>query len=417
MDQTRRMALRIVTPTNDDEWRPFDQVIDASFGAAWEESKPEDLERMAIEAPFGFRIGVMDGETVLGGCASYEFDLHLPGGCPVPVAGLSGVGGNVATQGRGLLKALMKEHLDRARARGHAASVLNASEARLYKRFGYGHATTMVGYEVDSGRAQLSESLDDPGSIELVHELIAALPLFKTAYEAAALVVPGTGSRNELWWERVLGTTPSWRGGGKQLAAVHRSSEGDPDGYVLYEVKDTPAWVSKMELTIRELVAASVTTELALFQFATQVPLQRKVLWPDGPIDFVARHHLADPRQLRVVDQHDLLWLRPLNVVELLESRTYSADVETVIAVDDDLYDDQRGPWQLSISKGIATVTATDAPPAVTLTPSQLGMILLGEHRVQELVFAGHLLGDATTLATLDHAFLTHRRPYNLSKF
>ena len=411
------MANRIVTPTSYEDWRPFDQVVAASFGAAWEEPKPEDIEAMAAEAPYDFRIGVMDGDEVLGGCASYEFDLSLPGGCAVPVAALTGVGGDPSKRGRGVLRSMMVEHLDRARARGHAASILNASEASIYSQFGYGHATTVVGYEVDPDHARFSQPLDDPGSFELIHDLEAAIPLFQAAYDRAARVVPGTGGRDPQWWRRVTDKKPTWRGGGKQLAVLHRDEAGEPDGYLLYEMKEVGAWVNNDVITIRELIGASLTTELALFEFATKIPLQRNIRWPEGPVDFPARHFMADSRQLHVVDQHDLVWLRPLNIVELLASRTYSADGTFVIAVDDELYEDQRGPWRIEIVDGIADVSATDASAAVTLTPQQIGMLLLGDHRLQELVHAGLVTGDRAVLRSLDQALLTDRRPYNLSKF
>ena len=411
------MVNRIVTPSSYDEWRPFDQVVAASFGEAWEEPSSEDADRAAVEAPYAFRIGVMDGDEVLGACASYEFELSLPGGCAVPVAALTGVGGDPSKRGRGALRTMMIEHLARAKSRGHAASVLNASESGLYGQFGYGHATTMVGYEIDPDHSQLRRPLDDPGSIELIHDLSGAIPLFEAAYNAAARTVPGTGGRDPLWWSRVVDKKPSWRGGGKQLGVLHRNAAGEPDGYLLYEMKESGAWVNDDVLTIRELLGASVTTELALFQHATTTPLQRKVLWPEGPVDFVARHHMRDPRQLHVVDQHDLLWLRPLNIVELLASRIYATDGSFVVAIDDELFEDQRGPWQVDIDQGIATVTASSEPPTVTLTPEQIGMVLLGDHRLAELVHAGLVQGDAAVLRALDQALLTERRPYNLSKF
>lgn len=411
------MANRIVTPTSYKDWRPFDQIVSASFGAAWEEPTEEEVARMAAEAPLDFRVGVMDGDEALGACASYEFDLTMPGGCAVSVAALTGVGGDPTKRGRGVLRTMMAEHLDRAKARGHAASILNASESSIYGQFGYGHATTMVGYEVDPDRAQFRTPIEDPGSFELIHDLEAGIPLLQAAYDAAARVVPGTGARNAAWWQRVVGKKPSWRGGGKQLGVLHRDASGAPDGYLLYGLKEIGSWVTDDLITIRELLGASVTTELALFEFATKIPLQRNVRWPEGPPDFAAKHYLVDPRQLHVVDQHDLLWLRPLNVQELLSSRTYAADGTVVIAVDDQLYQDQRGPWRVEISNGIPTVTVTNEAPAVVLTPQQIGMVLLGDHRVQELVSAGVLEGDPATLQLLDQAFLTERRPYNLSKF
>jgi predicted acetyltransferase len=411
------MAPRIVTPTNHDEWRPFDQIVAASFGEMWEETKPEDRERSEIETPYDFCIGVVDGDDVLGACSAFEFDLSLPGGRGVSVAALTAVGGNVAESGRGALRAMMIEHLQRSRERGHAASILNASEASIYGQFGYGHATTMVGYEVDSDRAEFRSPIDDPGSIELVPDLKGSIDRFRRAYDRCASVVPGTGGRTELWWDRVLDAKPNWRGGGKKIGVLHLDAQGDPDGYLLYSVKDGGGWVADGELTIRELLGASVTTELALFRFAMSVPLQRKVRWPEGPVDVPARHHLFDPRQLHVVDQHDLLWLRPLDVQRLLANRTYAVDDRFVLAVDDPLFDDQRGPWLLSITDGVATVDRVAGPADLEITPDQLAMVLLGDHRAQELRHAGVLDGDPEVVGRVDRAFLTDRRPYNLSKF
>lgn len=411
------MALRIVTPSNYDEWRPFDQIVASSFGEVWEETKPEDRERSEIETPYGFCIGVVDGDDVLGACSAYEFDLSLPGGAAVSVAALTAVGGNVAESGRGALRAMMIEHLQRSRERGHAASILNASEASIYGQFGYGHATTMVGYEVDSDRAEYRSPINDPGSIELVPDLKGSIERFRQAYDRCAQVVPGTGGRNELWWDRVLDAKPNWRGGGKKIGVLHIDAQGDPDGYLLYSVKDGGGWVADGELTIRELLGASVTTELALFRFAVNIPLQRKVRWPEGPVDFPVRHHLFDPRQLHVVDQHDLLWLRPLDVERLLSNRIYAADDAFILAVDDPLFDDQRGPWSLSITEGVATVGRVAGAADLELTPDQLAMLLLGDHRAQELRHAGVLDGDPGVIGRVDRAFLTDRRPYNLSKF
>lgn len=415
------MAIRIVTPTSYDDWKPFDQVMAASFGEPWKQPTAEEIEAADVEVPLAMRIGVADGDELLGCCCAYEFELTLPGGCAVAVAGLSGVGGDATKRGRGALGAMMTEHLDRAKERGHAASLLNASEAGIYGRYGYGHATTMVGYEIDPREAAFRLPPQAPGSFEQIHELLPNADLFAAAYDRVARVVPGTGSRDEWWWKQVLGEQAAWRGGGKQLGVIHRDADGEPDGYLLYKMENQPDWIITDALVIRELAAASIETELALFQHATDVPLQRKVKWPDGPIDFAARHRLVDPRQLHVVDQHDLLWLRPLNVPELLSSRTYSADGSFVIAIDDDRYEDQRGPWRLDIERGIGNASASDDAPDITLAPEHLGMVLLGDHRLQQLAHSGLLAdlppADPSVVRRLDQALLTDRRPYNFSKF
>ncbi len=411
------MGLRIVTPENYDEWRPFDQLVAASFGQRWEEPKPEELARVEQEAPYETCIGVADGDQRLGACGAYEFELTLPGGATAPVAGLTAVGGDVTKSGRGALRAMIEEHLRRSKDRGSAASLLNASESSLYSQFGYGHATSVVGLEIDPDRARFRTPFEDPGSIELVGDISQAVEVLRAAYDACARVVAGTGSRSELWWQRICGPKETWRGGGSQIAVVHRDAVGDPDGYLLYAIEEKGGWVNDDVLTIRELLGASVATELALFRFAVGVPLQRNIRWPLAPVDVPAGHHLFDPRQLHVVDAHDLLWLRPLDVPALLSGRAYDVDDTFVLGIEDDLFEDQRGPWRVRIVDGVAHVERVDGPADLALTPSQLGMIILGDHRVRELWRAGVVDGAADVVRRVDRAFLTDRRPYNLSKF
>ncbi len=413
------MSLRIVTPANDEEWRPFDRVIAVAFGDVPTEPDEDRRRRQTALAPFGFRIGIADGDVILGGCSSFEVDLTLPGGALVPVAALTGVGIDPSKGGRGGFRLMMEEHLRRARDRGHAGSILNASESSLYGRFGYGSSTDMATYEIDSGRAGYRRDIDDPGSIDVVADLPGAVDDFADIYRRVGDVLPGTGSRSAEWWENVLGETRTWMGGGKNLAALHRSADGTPDGYLIYAYKGNPSWVPSDEVVIKELMATDLTAELALFRFACSVPLTRSVRWSQAPLDPVVRHHLADPRQLRIVDAHDLLWLRPLDVPRLLAARSYLHDVEATITIADELFPDQRGPWRVVARDGSAKVepAGDDAPSDVTLRPDQLAMVLLGNTGIEELAVAGVIDVAPDVVARLHLLFRTDRRPFNLSKF
>ena len=51
------------------------------------------------------------------------------------------------------------------------------------------------------------------------------------------------------------------------------------------------------------------------------------------------------------------------------------------------------------------------------MTPEQVAMVLLGDHRVQTLAGAGVVSGDPAAIRRFDRVFTTDRRPYNLSKF
>ncbi len=74
--------------------------------------------------------------------------------CPAarssPIAGLTWVGVHPDSRRRGVLTAMMTDHLARTRDAGTAISALHASEAAIYGRFGYGLA--VLTHQVDLGR-------------------------------------------------------------------------------------------------------------------------------------------------------------------------------------------------------------------------------------------------------------------------
>lgn len=411
------MVLKTVIPDSHEEFQPFAAAISASFGFPPQEHEPDELERDAVLRPFDFRVGVADGDEALGGCASYEIDVTMPGGRTVSAAALTAVGIDPTKVGRGGLRAMMLEHLRLSRERGHSVSILNASESSIYRQFGYGQATEMATYRIDSIRAGLLEPLDDPGSIELVTDLPAALDSFDAAYRSVAAVLPGTGSRSRPWWEIVLGKKPGWQGGGKdRLGLLHRNAAGALDGYAIYQKKPQPDWINADRILVHELLAADPVAERRLFEFVTKIPLARSVEWTHAPVDPGLRHHLFDPRQLQMTDHHDLLWLRPVDVPRLLERRSYSADGCVRIRILDDVFEDQCGPWSLDVDDGDVQVTRCDNAD-VTLTAEQLGMLVLGNTRVLDLSMAGLLVAEPKHLRVLDQLLLTDQRPFNLSKF
>jgi len=413
------MSLEIVTPTSHDEWSPFVKLIAASFTEQDPERTEEQLVRGLKLLPLDLRIGVTEGGEPLGGCMSYEFQLGMPGGSQVPISGLSAVGIDPTKTGRGGLRTMMTEHLHRTRSRGHAASTLLASESSIYGRFGYGPATMLATYEIASDRAKFAAPLNDPGSLEIVTDVLEALEQFDEVYSEVARVMPGVTSRPREWWEVVLAAKESWLGGGEQLGVLHRDESGQLDGYMLYKAKRGGGFLATDQLQIVELHGANVMAELSLFEFASGVPLTRSVRWTQAPADTPVRMRLHDPRQLRMVDTHDLLWLRPIDVKRLLEARSYRHDGAITFEFADDLFDDQRGPWSLSVIDGAATVDRLDSSASVdlVLTPRQLGTVLLGDTRVAELETAGLLQGDRSALRMLDLLMLTDRRPFTLSKF
>ena len=77
-------------------------------------------------------------------------EMSLPGGSVVPIAGLTWVGVHPDSRRRGVLGAMMTDHLTRTHDAGTVLSALHASEAAIYGRYGYGNA--VLTHQVTLGR-------------------------------------------------------------------------------------------------------------------------------------------------------------------------------------------------------------------------------------------------------------------------
>lgn len=413
------MTIEVRPVGGDDELEALKRSVSAAFGIAW---SPPSPERQAVGERLRDRsrelVAVEDGR-VIGGCFSYDLQLTVPGGATVPVAGLAGVGVDPTRTGRGVLRALMAAQLADARQRGEVASALLASESGIYGRFGYGMATSMSVYEAASPASQLRHPLDDDGSLELVTDTATARSMVADLYRQVAQRVAGTTSRSDAWWDAVFGGESSWLGGGAQLCVVHRERSGRPDGYVLYTVESGPSdgqWIAGGTVKVRELVGLDLTAELALWEYCTRIPLTRKVRLELAPVDPRLRWHLADPRQLRTVASHDLLWLRPLDLAGLLEARTYDADGRVAFEVEAPADDDTAGTWTLEVAGGRGVVRRGGSP-TVRLGLPALATLCLGEVTAVGLAAAGMVSGESDDVRLLSRMLATDIRPFCFSKF
>ena len=86
---------------------------------------PED-QRFVVDLPDG------PDDLHSGIYGVRPMEMSLPGGALVAIAGLTWVGVHPDARRRGVLAAMMTDHLARTRAAGTALSALHASEAAIY---------------------------------------------------------------------------------------------------------------------------------------------------------------------------------------------------------------------------------------------------------------------------------------------
>ncbi|MFE7564325.1 GNAT family N-acetyltransferase [Kitasatospora sp. NPDC057500] len=373
----------------------------------------------AVEMDRGV-LAVADGRPV-GTAGAYSFELTLPGEAVVPVAGVTVVGVAPSHRRRGVLTAMMRHQLAELRERGEVISVLLASEAVIYRRFGYGPATytgrlTVLRERADLAAARAAGAGADAGSVEVLRSG-ECRDILEDLYDRYRRAQPGAISRPHRWWELRAGQPPI--SAAPRYIALHRDADGIPDGYASYSLSDgVPDAVRRtVTLTVDEIIALDDTAYTALARYALGHDLITEIVFKHVPADHPLRWQLADFRAGVAGSGMDWLWVRLLDIPRALTARGWFADGELVLDVEDRFLG-EHGRYLLTVRDGKAECTPTDQEPDLTLDVSDLGSIYLGGTAPTTLVRAGHIRAHHPEAATrADTLFRTDHPPFCLHWF
>ncbi|MEV0069267.1 MULTISPECIES: GNAT family N-acetyltransferase [unclassified Amycolatopsis] len=355
-------------------------------------------------------LAVADGRPV-GTAAAYSFELTLPGEVVVPAAGITSVGVLPSHRRQGVLSAMMRHQLAELRSRGEFLSVLLASEATIYGRFGYGPATYTGQLTVPRHQAALAapraHAPADTGSVEVLKR-DECVELLEDVYDRYRRAQPGALSRPHRWWALRAGQPPITAA--PRYLAVHRDADGTPDGYASYSL------VEPGTLTVDETIATDDAVFTALARFVLGHDLVTRVVFKHVPPWHPLRWQLADFRAGTASDD-DWLWVRLLDVPRALTARGWFTDGELVLDVTDPFLD-ERGRHLLTVRDGKAECVPTDRAPDLSLDVRDLGSLYLGGTTPSTLVRAGHVHAHHPEAAGVaDALFRAEREPHCLHWF
>ncbi|MDH6226084.1 GNAT family N-acetyltransferase [Streptomyces sp. MJP52] len=394
-----------IRSTTDQDLDVFVDTLHAAFGLFPDTPvEGRGVWWSAFEMDRGLLAVAADGRPV-GTAGAYSFELTLPGEVLVPAPGVTAVGVLPTHRRQGVLTAMMRRQLGDLRARGEVLSVLLASEATIYGRFGYGPATCTERLTVPRHRAALAlpraRGADpDPGSVEVLRRS-ACGDLLEEVYDRYRRRQPGALSRPRRWWELGAGQPPVAEA--PRHVAVHRDADGVPDGYASYALADRV-------LTVDETVAADDTVFTALAGCVLGHDLVEKVVFQHVPPGHPLRWQLADHRAGEVGSVTDWLWVRLLDVPRALTSRGWFTDGELVLDVDDPFLGEHTRHL-LTVRDGTADCVPTDRGPDLSLDVRDLGSVYLGGTPVSTLVRAGHIRAHRPGAAALADALFRAERP------
>ncbi|WP_433876757.1 GNAT family N-acetyltransferase [Sinomonas atrocyanea] len=346
--------------------------------------------------------GALSSDRPVATFASMRKTLNAGYGRLVPAHLVTAVTVRTDHRRRGLLRRLMAEDLARAKADGVPVAALTASEASIYRRFGYGVATHERRVTVSTG-PRFRLAVPTRGKV-IAAEPAAMLPLAPAIFARAHRATPGSVDRQEQYtlhaagqWERSSGgEDPGLR------IAVHLAEDGTPDGYAAYRFRGWSHEPPTMDLL--DLVAATPDAYLGLWDFLGSLDLIERVVWDEAPADDPLVWALEDSRVVRAETARDMLWLRILDVRAALEARHYAHDGELTLRVDDAL-GLSAGYYRLAVVDGTATVEALGAPDGealLSLDIADLSSVYVGGVSPVSLLQAGRIrTGESSPEAAL----------------
>ncbi len=393
------IELRAFTHADQEQVLLMDAI---SFATAF---TPEEADFVLREVRERMLVAEQDGLPV-GVTSSLDSTISLPGGAVIAAPGITWVSVRPTHRRQGVLSAMMHAQLDEFRDCGAPATVLTASEAGIYGRYGFGAATRQRTVRIDRRRTRLREPADRSGVLVATTE--QAREVLPAIYEANRARVPGMLSRSELWWQNYFEDPPITRGGlSPRLFLIHsegylclRGKEGSADG----NVTNTAVVVDYQPGTPTAHAALwSVLLDLDLYEWID-------VRWfaADDPLPGL----ITDPRQVRAVSDQDGMWLRPLNPAALLGARSYALDIDVVIGVRDPRYGDLT--LRLAGGPDGADCRPVADEPQIILDVGTLGAVSLGGVRLQH---CHGVDGDPASIRLLDRALLGDHVPNHCTPF
>ena len=388
-------------PITGDETVSFREAIMLGFGEDLndEEFPPEWFELIPLDRT----VAAFDGDMIVGTLAGFPFDVTVPGGNQIAMAGTTIVTVAATHRRLGVLTAMMRDHLKDERSRGEPLVGLWASESLIYGRYGFGVATENEEIELDQRRVSVD---GDTGSVRMatVEEAIEILPRL---YDVERARRPGMLSRTAQWWDQSLFFDPSVRrrGFSAQRYLIHET-DGQSDGYAIFRQKaDWETGFPNGKVRVREIIANSSAAHTGIWRFVTSIDLFPQVVFWNLPVDDPLRWKVPDHRRINR-KRWDALYLRILDVVQALEARTYAADGTLRFSVDDAFMPDLGGSFELGVSDGTGSCRPVEAAgDDLALGIEELSSLYLGGGNALAMSQAGRIRGDADAITLLDRMF------------
>ncbi len=342
-----------------------------------------------------------DGDRIIATLRSDGTELTVPGGGLLAADAVTGVTTMPTHRRRGALTSLMGASLQTAVERGEPVSILIAARWPIYGRYGYGPATSLAEYTIDTDIADFGTHGRE-GVLEYVDKATgqALLPALFDRFRRAQ---PGAITRDSVDFHREFGNAtvpgwPQWVG----WVVVHRPEPGaDIDGLVRFHVDEKWEGMRPFSVAvIDDLVSTTTEAYAALWKLCCDLDNIATLKAENRSVDEVLPWMLADARAVVQTKRFDNIWIRILDVETTLAARRYLTAGSLVIEVRDTM-NHAAGRYLLEGGPDDASCTRTTNAPDIELDVTTLGAAYLGGTSLQTMATAGLVVEHRPGAVTL----------------
>lgn len=295
-----------------------------------------------------------------------------------PVAGVSMVGTIPVYRKLGCLRKVHERHFELLHDESkRPISILFASQAAIYQRYGYGIVSTQNSYDIAPNDIQFREQKQINPKGKLIQLRENEVEILDRIYREFTLPRTGYLIRDRFKWEtgKLAPAAP-----GVVIDKVVYEEAGDARGYVIYTVEP---YLSSAgfghRVTIKEMAWLSISAYYSLWNHFTNMRLAQNIMWMQVPLDDPMPHLLLEPRKLNIKSGNGFL-IRIVDVEKAIPMRGYGEDGELVLEVHDDaICPWNNGTWQMTVSDSKASIKKTKKTPEVIMNANSLAMLLFGQ--------------------------------------
>ena len=312
------------------------------------------LDELEWDRTYGAYVPDRGGEALAGMNSTFTLRLPVPGG-EIDAGGLTWVGVHPQFRRRGVLTAMIRDHLaagPRPRRAGLRAARLGGHDLRPL-RVRHGGPARDDGSSAAAPSCATSPARTRSACGSSASTSSGTPTSSATASRPPAPASPASSRATRPASGGACSTTSSFtrrRTGVETLRIlVAEADDGGPArGYALFRRKHDWSGASPNgTVLIRELVARDPAAAHALWSRLLDLDLMSTVELSDRPLDDPLLSMLADPRSAKPVVV-DGIWVRLVDLPAALAARRYTTDVDVVLEVTDALCPWNAGRWHLT---------------------------------------------------------------------